>query len=189
MQKVAIVGAGLFGRLLALELARPQHSANWQVSLFERDDLRAHNSAGYTAAGMLAPMAEAFSASPLITRLGSASLEQWPTLLDKLPAPMFFQREGSLVVSHPQDRGDYLNFINHLQRNLQSSTLANDLCPCDAPQLRKLEPELAEQFQMGMHLKAEGHLDNRALYAATVTAIQDSNIIQVAFSKLAGQPV
>ena len=121
-------------------------------------------------------MAEAFSASPLITRLGSASLEQWPTLLDKLPAPMFFQREGSLVVSHPQDRGDYLNFINHLQRNLQSSTLANDLCPCDAPQLRKLEPELAEQFQMGMHLKAEGHLDNRALYAATATAIQDSNI-------------
>ncbi|MEH6357753.1 MAG: glycine oxidase ThiO [Pseudomonadales bacterium] len=174
--KVAIVGAGLFGRLLALELTRPEHSTNWQVSLFERDDLRAQNSAGYTAAAMLAPMAEAFSASSLITRLGSASLAQWPSILDKLPEPVFFQQQGSLVVSHPQDRGDYLNFVNHLQRNLQHSDLANELCPCDAPQLRALEPELAEQFQMGMHLKGEGQLDNRALYAATATAIQNSDI-------------
>jgi glycine oxidase len=176
MQTIAVVGAGLFGRLLALELARSVHPNNWQVSLFERNELSARNSAGYSAAAMLAPLAEAFSASPLIRRLGSASLSQWPALLEKLPSPVFFQREGSLVVSHPQDRGDYLNFINHLQRNLQGSELTNNLCACDAEQLRRLEPELAEQFQLGMHLKGEGQLDNRALYTATTTAIEESDI-------------
>ena len=174
--KVAIVGAGLFGRLLALELACPEHPVSWQVSLFERDDLLASRSAGYAAAAMLAPMAEAFKASPLITRLGVASLAQWPRLLDKLPEPVFFQQLGSLVVSHPQDHGDYLNFVNHLQRSLQHTDLAEQLNSCDSLQLHALEPELAESFQIGMHLKSEGQLDNRALYQASATALIRSNV-------------
>lgn len=186
MQRVAIVGAGLFGRLLALELTRPQHPFDWQVSLFERDDLRAQRSAGYSAAAMLAPMAEAVSASTLITRLGSASLALWPDLLEQLPEPVFFQRQGSLVVSHPQDRGDYLNFINHVQRNLQGTELANNLNACDARQLRQLEPELAEPFQMGMYLKGEGQLDNRALFQSSAAAIAASNINCVMNTSVSG---
>lgn len=174
--KVAIVGAGLFGRLLALELARPEHAVNWQVSLYERDDLLAPRSAGYAAAAMLAPMAEAFSASSLITRLGSASLPLWPGLLQQLPEPVFFQQQGSLVVSHPQDRGDYLNFINHVQRNLKNSELADQFSHCDVQQLHALEPELAEAFQLGIHLQGEGQLDNRALYQASAAAILQSDI-------------
>lgn len=174
--KVAIIGAGLFGRLLALELDRPVHAHDWQITLFERDDLLAPRSAGYTAAAMLAPMAEAFSASSLITRLGYESMALWPQLLDQLPAPVFFQQLGSLVVSHPQDRGDYLNFINHLQRNLQNTELATQLSACDAQQLSTLEPEIAEHFQVGVHLLAEGQLDNRALYKASAEALQNSQI-------------
>lgn len=174
--RVAIIGAGLFGRLLALQLTNPKQKTSWQVTLFERDDLLAPRSAGYTAAAMLAPMAEAFSASRLVTRLGHDSMALWPQLLQELPEPVFFQQQGSLVVSHPQDRGDYLNFINHLQRNLQDTALANELTNCDAQQLHSLEPELPEPFQVGAHLPSEGQLDNRALYQASAQALLESAI-------------
>lgn len=174
--RIAIIGAGLFGRLLALQLSRPEQAKNWQVTLFERDDLLAPRSAGYAAAAMLAPMAEAFSASALITRLGSASLTLWPQLLAQLPAQVFFQQQGSLVVSHPQDRGDYLNFVNHLQRNLQGTELAKQLIVCDAQQLKQLEPDLPESFQLGVHLRAEGQLDNRALYQVSAQALSASRV-------------
>ncbi|MEZ5523743.1 MAG: FAD-dependent oxidoreductase [Pseudomonadales bacterium] len=173
---VAIVGAGLFGRLLALNLSGSEKSAKTQVTLFERDNLLAPRSAGYTAAAMLAPMAEAFSASRLITRLGCDSMPLWAPLLNRLPEPVFFQQAGSLVVSHPQDRGDYLNFMNHLQRNLEGTGLSEKLTRCDAQQLHTLEPELPELFQLGVLLQAEGQLDNRALYQASARAIEESQI-------------
>ncbi len=176
MQTVAIVGAGLFGRLLALELARSVGPARYQVSLYERDSLAAQRSAGYAAAAMLAPLAEAGTADRLIVRLGLASLEQWSVLLEKLPRKVFFQRQGSLIVAHPQDHGDYLNFIHHLQHNLNDSDIADYMRPCDVRQLRTLEPEIGEQFQQGMYLRGEGQLDNRTLYSVSEEAIKNSNI-------------
>ncbi len=176
MQTVAIVGAGLFGRLLALQLSRPQYAVGYQTSLYERDGLEAQASAGYAAAAMLAPLAEAFAANPLVLRLGMASPEQWPVLLKQLPSEVFFQRRGSLIVSHPQDRGDYLNFITHLQHHLKDSAIADNMQHCDARQLRQLEPELSEQFQQGLYLRGEGQLDNRALYRASAEAIKNSSI-------------
>lgn len=177
MQTVAVVGAGLFGRLLALELSRSTGSVGYRVSLYERDSLAAQASAGYAAAAMLAPLAEAVVADPVVIRLGMASLAQWSILLGKLPSKVFFQRQGSLIVAHPQDKGDYLNFINHLQCRLKDIDITTEnMRPCDAKQLRELEPELNEQFQQGMYLCGEGQLDNRALYRASGEAIKNSDI-------------
>ena len=114
MPHIAVVGAGLFGRLLALRLSQ----LDYQVSLYEKDNLDATRSAGYVAAAMLAPYAEACTASPLVVQLGIDSLELWPTLLKGLPESVFFQRQGSLIVAHPQDQGDYLNFINRVQHKV-----------------------------------------------------------------------
>ncbi len=172
MQQIAVVGAGLFGRLLALRLAR----LDYRVSLYEKDDLDATGSAGYVAAAMLAPYAEACTASPLVIQLGIDSLELWPGILEDLPEPVFFQRQGSLIVAHSQDRGDYQNFVRRVQHKLGHMHLDNVLEPCDSRQLQSYEPELAKRFQQGLFIKGEGQLDNRALYRATRQALELNQI-------------
>lgn len=86
-----MLGAGLMGRLLALSLARDGHT----VELFERGGPDAETSAARVAAAMLAPLAEAVDAEPLIVDLGRASLTRWPALLGSLPTPVFFQQNRS----------------------------------------------------------------------------------------------
>ena len=51
--KVAILGFGLLGRVSALMLME-----RYQISIFDKDDAQANNSAGLLAAAMLAPLAE-----------------------------------------------------------------------------------------------------------------------------------
>ena len=53
---IAIVGAGLMGRLLALSLLRDKQSESVSITLFDKDNKLAHNSAYYAAAGLLTPL-------------------------------------------------------------------------------------------------------------------------------------
>jgi glycine oxidase len=96
----AVLGGGLCGRLVAWRLAGEGH----RVALYERGDVAGTQSAAWVAAAMLAPLAEAASAELLITRLGASSLDTWPRVLAELPEPVFFQRNGTLVVWHHADR-------------------------------------------------------------------------------------
>ena len=69
--KVGIAGAGLLGRLLAFELARTGH----QVEVFDpAPGIDARGAAGWTAAGMLSPVAELECADEQVFALGLRSL-------------------------------------------------------------------------------------------------------------------
>lgn len=69
--KIGIAGAGLLGRLLAFELARTGHS----VEVFDpAPGVGAHVAAGWTAAGMLSPVAELECANTEAFQLGLRSL-------------------------------------------------------------------------------------------------------------------
>src|SRR5690606_9848775 len=57
---IAILGAGLMGRLLALELAREGH----RVEVFEAKGPEADGAAARVAAAMLAPLAESAITEP-----------------------------------------------------------------------------------------------------------------------------
>src|SRR5258705_12490655 len=92
----AVLGGGLCGRLVAWQLAGAGH----RVALYERGDAAGSQAAAWVAAAMLAPLAEAASAELLITQLGAASLETWPTFSAQLPEPVFFQRNGSPIGLH-----------------------------------------------------------------------------------------
>ncbi len=98
----AVIGGGLCGRLVAWRLAGAGH----EVALYERGDAAGTQSAAWVAAAMLAPLAEAASAELLITQLGVASLASWPRILADLLSPVFFQRNGTLVVWHHTDRSE-----------------------------------------------------------------------------------
>lgn len=166
--RCAVIGAGLMGRLVALALVRD----GWRVDVYERTGPAAADSAAFAAAAMLAPLAESVVAEPLIGQLGFASLELWPRLLASLPEPVFFQRNGTIIVWHHQDRDQAALFSARV--GLQSAHRESPERPRElrGPELAELEPALGGRFGRGLLLPGEGQLDNRAALVALRKALE-----------------
>jgi glycine oxidase len=109
---IGIAGAGLAGRLLAWQLAAAGH----RVSVFDpapsalphfADSHPATpQAAGFTAAGMLSPIAELDNAEPAIAALGWRSIALWQHYAAALPLPAAaLQVQGSLLLAHRGDDG------------------------------------------------------------------------------------
>ena len=100
---IGIAGAGLAGRTLAWRLLR----AGCRVSLFDarrRDDVA---TASMTAAAMLSPLAELAVSDEAVFAMGQRSMQLWPQWIAELAAeglPVYFRREGTLVVAHAPDQ-------------------------------------------------------------------------------------
>lgn len=167
-QSAAILGAGLMGRLLAVTLAR----AGCKVDLFEAGSPQAEGAAARVAAAMLAPLAESAVAPASVVRMGQHALSRWPELLAPLAQPVFFQREGTLVLWHRQDAAE----ATRLARVLAATgTQVPELAPMqtlDGPAIAALEPSLGQRFAQGLFLPGEGQLDNRALLASLLATLQ-----------------
>jgi glycine oxidase len=138
---VSIIGAGIAGAWQALVFAR----AGYAVTLYERSGETMMLSTSHWAGGMLAPYCEAEAAEPLISRLGVRSLDLWR---EELPDTPF---NGSLVVAHARDRGDFNRFARRTSNHQQ----------LDSPALRSLEPSLGDRFRYGLFFPAEGHVEPR----------------------------
>lgn len=142
---IAIAGAGLLGRLLAFQLARRGHA----VQVFDpAPHAEARGAAGWTAAGMLSPVAELESADEDVFRLGLRSLELWPDLLRQLPCPVEFSRDGSLLLAHRGDEGAARRVVGLLSAKVAALDAALRTHGPTAPQaldaaaLRVLEPSV-----------------------------------------------
>jgi len=164
---IAIVGAGLMGRLLALSLLRGEHltekqSQSLTITLFDKDNKLAHNSAAYAAAGLLTPLGESLHCEPNIVEMGFKALRLWPMLLDSLEEHTIFQQTGAIMVSHEQDKGDYQRFVRHLNNNYPQ----HELKSVNRAELTELEPEIGRSFNQGLYLPQEGQLGNRRLLVA-----------------------
>jgi glycine oxidase len=138
----AVIGGGLCGRLVAWRLAGAGH----RVALYERGDAAGSQAAAWVAAAMLAPLAEAASAELLITRLGATSLDTWPTILAQLPEPVFFQRNGTLVVWHHADRTEAPLFERRVRSNAPADLLDGGFVTLSGTQVGATEPALAGRF-------------------------------------------
>ena len=166
MNNLAILGAGLLGRLLALLLQN-----HYRVTLFEQGSINDSNTTGRLAAAMVAPTAESVVASDYLVEMGQISTQLWPELLQKLMLPELYQQNGTLVIAHRHDSADLTHFEQRLkQTNQQSQRLLQH-------QLLALEPELAQQFNQGLYISGEGHVDNQGLYELTAQQLIDSNVI------------
>ncbi|WP_438394576.1 FAD-dependent oxidoreductase [Caballeronia sp. DA-9] len=168
----AVVGGGLCGRLVAWLLAGAGH----RVALYERGDAAGTQSAAWVAAAMLAPLAEAASAELLITELGAASLERWPRLIAQLPKPVFFQRNGTLVVWHAGDRAEAPLFERRLRANAPSALFEDGFIKLSGEQVALAEPSLGTRFPQGWLLPNEGQLDNRQVLAALAAGLAERNV-------------
>ncbi|WP_448554026.1 FAD-dependent oxidoreductase [Thalassotalea montiporae] len=172
MANIAIVGAGLLGRLMAWQLSQAcnAHNKTHQISLYDKDAIDGRQSAAYTAAGLLTPYGESLSCEPEIVAMGEAALTMWPELLDELNGPVDFQANGSICVSHRVDQGDYERFTRHISQHYPQAQLQL----LSKSELAQQVPALAERFENGAYLQGEGSIDNHQLLSALASALQEN---------------
>lgn len=150
------------GRLLACALAQVGH----RVTLYDAGKPDGDQSAARVAAAMLAPLAESVITSPSVVRMGVHGLKRWPELMSQLPAQVFFQQEGTLIVWHRQDAAEASRFARQITINQQAIEGLAKAQTMNATQIGQLEPALGRRFAQGLYLPGEGQLDNRALLQA-----------------------
>ena len=133
--QIGIAGAGLLGRLLAWRLAEHGH----RVTVFDpaSGPHERGEAAGWTAAGMLSPWAELECADAHVAELGLRSLTLWADIVRRLPTPVHFRREGSLLLAHRSDLGAAQRLVGGLQGKMAAGRAPRVLT---TEQLRELEP-------------------------------------------------
>jgi glycine oxidase len=139
--KIGIAGAGLLGRLLAFQLDRAGHD----VHVFDpAPHAEARGAAGWTAAGMLSPVAELECADENVFRLGLRTITLWPQLLAQLDVPVEFGFDGSLLLAHRGDEGAAQRIVDLLAAKADALAKADGIGPraIDLPALRELEPSV-----------------------------------------------
>lgn len=115
--KIGIAGAGLLGRLLAWQLSRDGH----EVHAFDpAPHAQARGAAGWTAAGMLSPVAELECADAGVFRLGLRTMELWPGILAALELPVECRFDGSLLLAHRGDEGAARRTVDLLASKMQA---------------------------------------------------------------------
>lgn len=138
---IGIAGAGLLGRLLAWRLARAGHAvtvfdpAPQALPLFD-----GQGAAGFSAAGMLSPLAELDHAGPEVARLGLRSILRWRAIVPLLPGPPYFAQRGSLLLAHRADLGAAQRVLARLAGQPVAGLAAPQAL--QAAQLANLEPAL-----------------------------------------------
>ncbi len=131
---IGIAGAGLLGRLLAWRLS----TLGARVTVFDpAPDAQARGAAGWTAAGMLSPLAELECADARVATLGLRSLDLWSKIVAQLPQPVEFRRGGSLLLAHAGDHGSAQRLLAQIGAKAPAGMAAERL---SAAQLSSLEP-------------------------------------------------
>ncbi|VWX63539.1 putative thiamine biosynthesis oxidoreductase ThiO [Burkholderiales bacterium 8X] len=167
-EQAAVLGAGLMGRLMAVALAQRGCS----VDVYEAGSAEAEGAAARVAAAMLAPLAESAVAPAPVVRMGHYALDRWPQLLGELATPVFFQREGTLVVWHRQDATEAARLGRVLAHTAEQVPELPAMQRLDAAAIAAVEPALGHRFAAGLLLPGEGQLDNRGLLSALLATLQ-----------------
>jgi glycine oxidase len=164
--RIGIAGAGLLGRLLAFQLARKGHA----VEVFDpAPHAEARGAAGWTAAGMLCPVAELQCADEHVFALGLRSLALWPRIAQELPLPVEVRREGSLLFAHRGDEGIASRSIDFLTRKAPEGFAPR---PLSLDEVRELEPAVHGPARAWL-LPGEGRIHTvQAMHALAAAATQ-----------------
>jgi glycine oxidase len=169
---VSILGAGLIGRLLAVQLAQAGHP----VRLVDSGPPDGQQAAARVAAAMLAPLAESAITEPSVVAMGQYALTRWPQVLARLSTPVFFQQNGTLIVWHRQDAHEAQRFASLLAQTGRALPALPRPEPLDGTRLAALEPALAQRFHQGLYLPEEGQLDNRQLLQALLDTLRSLGV-------------
>lgn len=160
--RIGIAGGGLLGRLAALQLARAGHQVEVHDPAAGPDDRAGARAAGWTAAGMLSPVAELESADADVFALGLRSLQLWPQIVATLPLPVQLSRAGSLLLAHRGDEGAARRVVDLLAAKAPAEHQPEKL---GLAALRELEPAVNGPAHAWL-LPIEGHIHTVQAMAA-----------------------
>jgi glycine oxidase len=156
--KVAIVGAGCVGRLLAWHCVKRGDT----VSVFDKS---VDDACAFVAGGMISPFAEIVDLDADVVRWGKRSLELWPQIVAEINTankdgePVFFNNPGTLYVGKAQDNPEGARLVRLLDKFGESDALTL----LDKKALNDKAPLLAEQFEQAYLLKGEGYCEPSTL--------------------------
>lgn len=153
---VAIAGAGIMGRLVAFYLLQGDHD----VTLFAGEN---ETSCSQAAAGLLTPVAELEKNELIIFKLGEAALNcHWGEVLTQLDTPIYFEKKGSLILSHANDKSELTRLMRFISHRLQDDQYYQCV---NQREISALEPALSH-FEEGYYFPTEGQLDSQAVLIA-----------------------
>lgn len=153
---IGIAGAGLLGRLLALELSHAGH----RVAVFDPASgpgpkaESGTEAAAWTAAGMLNPVAELECADARVFAWGLRSCQLWPGIVQRLGDPVALRLQGSLLLAHRSDAGAAQRVVGLLQSKAGAPYQPE---PLDSARLAELEPAVHGPA-LSWLLPSEGHI-------------------------------
>ncbi len=156
---IAIVGVGLVGRVLALNLLNRGHT----LTLFDKDNAYGEAAAGMAAAGMLALFAELETAESVIFEKGKRSIALWQGLLAQVGIEDAYQQTGSIITAHPQDYSELDHFIDTLKFKVKE---AEEIELLDSARIKALEPDL-EHHKKAFYIPHEGQVDAQRFMKAS----------------------
>jgi glycine oxidase len=167
--QIGIVGAGIMGRLLAFLLIEAGHV----VSLFDQGNEHTRDTCSFTAAGLLTPLSELDKADKLIYQLGSEALQMhWPRIIHTINQNIYFQIQGSIILSHPKDTIALKHYISLIQHKMNDTFMYQQL---DHQALLMLEPQLSK-FDTAYFFLEEGQLDSQAVMSALQIYCEENHI-------------
>jgi len=165
---VAIIGAGVIGTSLALELANEKLS----VSLFDRQ--QPGREASWAAAGMLSPGPDSAEALPLVP-LAKESMRLYPEFIAAIEEmsgrSVGFARKGTLEVFPGANAEAQRDRMVAEYRSLGFS-----VDPITIAAARKAEPALGTAAQAAAWLPQEATLDPRLLIEALLLAAKNCGV-------------
>ncbi len=160
---VLIVGGGVIGLAAGWRAAR----RGLRVRIVERDLPGAATTR--TAAGMIAPIAEAQPSEPAVLALALESARLYPGFVEELREASGrdpgYHRPGTLLVARDADEAAALERELAFRRSLELPVRR-----LRASEARALEPALAPTLRLGLEIPDDHAVDPRALAAALADA-------------------
>jgi glycine oxidase len=165
---VVIVGGGIIGGAVALELAQ----RGLRVAVLDRQEMM--QEASWAAAGMLSPAPDCPAAIPLVP-LGRASLSLYPRFVEAVEEASGmrtgFRAGGAIEAIFHGDGERELSTLVAVHRGLG---LACEPLPLDEAQ--KMEPALGREARAAAFLPDECSIEPRRLTAAVLAAAAEAGV-------------
>lgn len=144
--KIAIIGSGLMGRVLALTLLMSKQAIT--IDLFEKDQKNGQTSCGFQAAGMLAPISELINCHSQIYQLGKKSILSWQNI-DLFLAQRIKQKKsivdttGTLLIAHKNEKNEFFEALKTIEFRLNEVKAQTDQFEIlNNQQIKDIEPDI-----------------------------------------------
>lgn len=150
MSKLAIIGSGVIGRVLAVSLAKIYPEL--QIGIYDKS-FSYKNSCSYCAGGMLSPLSELITCEKHAYEIGHDSFELWSNINSFINKHLnttsrFVKETSTYVIAHNQDRYELdlairnINLrVNKLPKSLSQKAHA-DFKVCDKQNIFSKEQEI-----------------------------------------------